>query len=319
MNREFTNIVKFICCVLIFLHHYFLGEIWVSTFGRMACAVFFFLSSYGIVNSLQKSSLSLLEFSKKRLIKVYTPLLFVNIVTIIITSIVVGLGAIPVFNVFCDRISLHETTITETFLYAFNWHKMDSVTWFIDCLLICYLFLWGVEKVEARKKRILVAIVCYVLIVGTTFKITPPTWYVIDTSGLMCGLFVAEFEPVVERYLTKKKTVISLLSVFALTTVSDIVFQDLFLGRYLKMLTIMYSITACMLVCSASFKATIKCTKVATYLGGLSFFVYLVHIKISNLVNIYCPNAILALTASLFAAVILYKVYNFMSIRKNII
>ena len=82
MSRSYTDLVKFVCCILIFLHHFYLGHSIVTPLGYLACSIFFFFSAWGISKSLDKKELNLWQFIKRRVAKVYIPLLLVNFISI---------------------------------------------------------------------------------------------------------------------------------------------------------------------------------------------------------------------------------------------
>ena len=48
MNKAITDSIKFICCIGIFIHHFYLHSPYVGFLGPTACVIFFFLSAYGI-------------------------------------------------------------------------------------------------------------------------------------------------------------------------------------------------------------------------------------------------------------------------------
>lgn len=103
MNRNITDSAKMLCCLMVFFHHFYLGNPWVSTLGRTACCVFFFLSAYGITKSLNKKSVGIMVFLKRRLSNIYIPLLIVNAITLISYMSFQGAGNIPIFSVFAIK------------------------------------------------------------------------------------------------------------------------------------------------------------------------------------------------------------------------
>lgn len=100
MDRNITNLVKFICCILIVIHHAYLGKTLTTPLGTQACTIFFFLSAYGIAKSLLSNNMGILPFVQKRLSKIYMPLLFVNAIFISLTSsAIVNEFYIPTFGI----------------------------------------------------------------------------------------------------------------------------------------------------------------------------------------------------------------------------
>lgn len=176
MNRTFTNLLKFICCILIFIHHFYLSNPLVSSFGYIACSIFFLLSAYGISKSLEKHPAGLVGFAKKRLLKIYKPLLVVNIIFIAFTGLLIkGEFSIPVFGVFCNHIDIiKDYNLGKITSYVFGFEKIDSVTWFLDVLLVSYLVIWIVHQLKTTKHRNMVSVGAYLFYMIGCVVFPPP-------------------------------------------------------------------------------------------------------------------------------------------------
>ena len=106
MNRTITDITKFICCILIFIHHFYLRNPIVYSLGYIACTIFFFLSAFGVYSSLERKPQNFYLFVKSKVKRIIFPVLLVNIIFLTITSPILGINyKIPIFRVFCDNIS----------------------------------------------------------------------------------------------------------------------------------------------------------------------------------------------------------------------
>ena len=88
IDKILTNFVKFLACIVIALHHYSQHAIGNSDGiirstlipfsaygGYFGVAIFFFLSGYGLSKSDQKRHLNFNDFCKRRIGKVYAPVL----------------------------------------------------------------------------------------------------------------------------------------------------------------------------------------------------------------------------------------------------
>lgn len=115
MNRNITDSAKMLCCLMVFFHHFYLGNPWVSTLGRTACCVFFFLSAYGITKSLNKKSVGIMVFLKRRLSNIYIPLLIVNAITLISYMSFQGAGNIPIFSVFAIKSQTYRLIVCRSY------------------------------------------------------------------------------------------------------------------------------------------------------------------------------------------------------------
>ena len=99
ISKETSNAVKVIAAIMVMFHHYsqyvMANSISESLFyqllstqgGYLGVAVFFFLSGYGLMESEQKSHLNLSAFFKRRLLKVYLPVLLVTAIWMFISPL----------------------------------------------------------------------------------------------------------------------------------------------------------------------------------------------------------------------------------------
>lgn len=90
LDRNLTDLIKFLACLMIALHHYSQGMVVAGTHnpiyqlsstqgGLLGVAIFFFLSGYGLMKSDMKHHLSVVTFFKKRLMKTYLPAVVVSL------------------------------------------------------------------------------------------------------------------------------------------------------------------------------------------------------------------------------------------------
>ena len=88
-NRGLTDIIKFLSCLMIALHHFsqirgvegasnVIYFLFATQGGYLGVAIFFFLSGYGLMKSEQSKHLTIPAFFKKRLIKTYLPAVLVS-------------------------------------------------------------------------------------------------------------------------------------------------------------------------------------------------------------------------------------------------
>ena len=79
MSKTYTNNMKAIACLLIFVHHFYMHNSGVvQILGIWMVSVFFFFSAYGLCFSLEKN-IGFAEYLKKRISKVWIPYLLVNL------------------------------------------------------------------------------------------------------------------------------------------------------------------------------------------------------------------------------------------------
>lgn len=97
IDRSVSDLAKYICCWIIAIHHYsqyelahgFSSSPFLKLFsycgGYIGVAIFFFLSGYGLMKSDQKHPVEVLPFIKRRLLKVYFPVVLTALLWICIS------------------------------------------------------------------------------------------------------------------------------------------------------------------------------------------------------------------------------------------
>ena len=134
LSKDASTCLKGLACLLIVLHH------WCARLNGIGCsnpiidlislrggitgvAIFFFLSSYGLICSQLKHRDGFLSFLKKRFIKVIIPLL--------------------VTNIFWFVVRHEDKGFVYSLLQIFNiYDLLDPVTWFCNVIIVCYLLFY---------------------------------------------------------------------------------------------------------------------------------------------------------------------------------
>ena len=316
MNRTITDITKFICCVGVFLNHFFLRSPFVSFLGPTACAIFFMLSAYGICLSLDRKPMGFTRFMLKRVLKIYIPLLMVNVLAISLTSSLCSRNlAIPTFGIYGDRLNfLENISCVQVIYYIIGIYKIDEVTWFLDVLFASYIFIWLFKQIKNNRLRVLMCVCTYFAYVFISFRITPPASFghILDPLGVVVGVVLAEM-PSVFNYL-KAKVNNSLSFIFGGLTIGlGLLLGCLqFLqGRYIKLIFALIVILGMLMVIGISSNSHARLNKFAVWLGGTSYFVYLVHVKIMNLFFVFYgeKSMILSLLGIGLTSAVLYWFY----------
>lgn len=323
MNRTFTDLVKFISCIAIFIHHFFLKSPVVAMFGYIACSIFFFLSAYGIYKSLTKKPMELVPFCKYRLLKIYKPLLLVNVLFIIMTGLLcIGNIEIPIFDVFCNSITfVKQADIFQIIEYAIGFVKIDSVTWFLDVLLVSYFLIWGITKMRNRKEKNLAIIGVTGAYLLSCVLLTPPIYYWIDPIGIVIGLlFTVNDNLIIDRIKKNYVPFVTLTITLLLIAVVGVqyVLHDSLLGRYQKCLALCASLMSVLLVIIIGLTIKMKQSTIITWLSSISYFIYLIHVKVANIVCFMLGHSsfILSLVLVICLSGILYKANKILSYGK---
>lgn len=312
MNKNTTNLIRFICCIMIFMHHFFLGHPIVHGLGHLGCTIFFFLSSYGISKSLMKTPVRFFVFFKKKIIKIWLPLIIVNLLSIIATNIFfTNQLSFPIYDIFCEKISyVPITSFTKLIGLLIGYPKIDSVTWFLDVLLLSYPGLWYINNKKIPLKFI---VYCFILWFIIGFSIIK-SYYIIDIQGILIGLLYAKYEQSINIKLQKKPIIIMFFFLFIIFFIFDITTSNTLEGRYNKIISLIYSLSFLPLVAIFSTKYNVK-LHIASFLGGISYFIYLLHVKVSCITNnIYGSNNLgMSILFTIIFSSILYYLNQFLS------
>lgn len=275
MDKNTTNLIKFACCILIFFHHYYILEDFACTWGRIACAIFFFLSSYGICKSQEKNNYTLLTFCKKRLTRIFIPYVLVNLLAIIgVSFLQKGVLAIPLFQLVGHGITyVDDSSFTDFLLYTIGLYKIDGAMWFIDVLLLSYIFIWFVIKMNHKVCRDALVIFCPIclLALDRVCKTHICLWPT-DVIGIITGILFFNHEKKVLSFIKYKHR---LFQIFSLILFTAGVFLYMFLKdnsaiewKYLEMMMLLYSFFSICIVISISIAYRCPYTKACTILGG---------------------------------------------------
>ena len=136
LRKDWCDWVKLLAAILVAVSHYstvvVINNHWSdSSFLRLWCqggyigvALFFYFSEYGLMESESKRHLTVVDFFRKRFLKVYLPVLLVSAIWI------------PLYYLY---VSQNEATIEVwTVLYDLFWGFRDCVLWFVKILFLLY-------------------------------------------------------------------------------------------------------------------------------------------------------------------------------------
>lgn len=163
LPRRYTDVWRLIACFLVVIGHYASvsivndwsrSPVWyaiASQAGYVGVAVFFFLSGFGVNESEQKKHENFYSFVKKRLLKLYKPILLVTVLWILVEFLFMG------------------KELCLTVIYDIFWGFDDVVLWFIKILFGLYLsfYLYALLKINLDSLTIpyTVLIICLLVLI----------------------------------------------------------------------------------------------------------------------------------------------------------
>ena len=189
LDRHLTDLTKFLCCIMVALHHYsqyalsnnishnIVYRLFSTQGGYLGVGIFFFLSGYGLIKSDLLNHLSFFSFIKKRLIKVYIPVLLVTTMWL------------PTRSYFLKE------SIEWQDIAGILWNWKDAVLWFIRTILelyiVFYLYSFIRIKFKTQTKRL---ILCFsFFIISVIIAIYTESLHTLSTPLFFLGISIGEF------------------------------------------------------------------------------------------------------------------------------
>ena len=269
ISKESSNIIKGLACMLIILHHYCqsLNGLNVSNFiidtialrgGVTGVAIFFFLSAYGLSESQSKKRSNFIEFVKRRLSKVFIPLVITNLIYYFIL-----LG------------NNHMFFSLKTFpLYITNIKILDGVTWFCNVIFFFYLFFY-ISFLFKKNTYKTICIVCLTIIYSMfmTHFLKDAPYCVYSIIGFPVGMIISLYkEFFYKKYIIKLSISVTFTLFFAAFIFKT--YYNLFIGNLYS-----YFITIFTSYIIYKYQSKWQTNKFLLSLGKYSYEIYLLHNK----------------------------------------
>ena len=274
-DKHSTNVIKGFFILMIVLLHLlenfpydgFLSGplntmVW-SVVSQLVVSMFFFISGYGIILSVQSKPKYAKSILTNRFLRIFLYTV-VSLIPFIIYTIATGKYSYPVGRYFLALIGLK---------------GIGNAHWFIFAILFCYLicgliYLFNFKKNLIPTILVTIAIVVYIVIACFVIKEHNRWWDTIISFPL--GMFAALFRDKINNFLKNKIVCISLMAIsVAVVVVFRLVFEKL-LGVP-KIATMLFlNIFFCLFfVCLT--KIFVLKSPILEYLGKASFAIFIMH------------------------------------------
>lgn len=304
LNIDFTNLIKFISCWLIALHHFAqyqlshnlsshpLFLILSAQGGYLGVAIFFFLSGYGLTQSYNSRSLDFFPFLKHRLIKVYTPVILLSLVYSIISLV-----------------SSHDLGIVyRSFLSIILCH---GYLWFVAVILLCYvsfiIYKYLHKSINNGIYTLLFLLLFVVILCLFTSKVWLSSYHSMSIPLFYCGVLVCEYEKYLKSFLNKNIFVVITFIVFiSIMMICDLL--DVDIVYFSKYAFVNYIFILCLIVFSARYDLQVSIKTITS----ASYDIYLVHQKVIDTIFVYCND----ISVLLYVFIVSICSYIFYHIRK---
>lgn len=289
LNKSASNLLKIAAALMVMLHHYsqhmvsngisnsLFYKLLSSQGGYLGVAIFFFLSGYGLMESEQKNHLDFFPFFRKRIFKVYLPVILVTLIWFFLSPLF--LSTSPFDN--------HETSFWgwshSLFSTFYTLRFGDEVLWFIKIILILYVGFFFFTLIWRKNKIFGVIYLSLFTFAASAFQAIYSSYFsAISIPFFSLGVAIA--------VLKDNPWKMALFSILILSSISVLSFIFLDHALFIHSMINIISITL-LIVFFSIFYFPIE---IPAILGALSFDIYLVHNKIlmclkdhSNFFSIY--------------------------------
>lgn len=262
-DRNLTDIVKFLSCLMIALHHYSQGmvvagshnpiyQLFSTQGGWLGVAVFFFLSGYGLMKSEMKHHLESLPFFKKRLMKTY---LLAVLVSLLWGGYLLIRGG---------------QKLDFQFVSGIFWNFNDEVLWFVRAIVKLYVVFYAYSWLRLQIPK--------VKLLALVFVAALAIWWVnagfVHGSSVLLffmGVSLAENDGWWSRIIRKIYPVV--IAFLAFLTLAFLYRHDAAWIHLLINYFVILSGVVLVAVCNINLPSP------PMWIGGASYDIYLVHNK----------------------------------------
>ena len=271
LDKYNSNKIKGLLALLIIIHHlsiYIKETILLKVFtivGVIAVSAFFFYSGYGLMISYLKKENYLKDFLNKRIMKIVIPYIIAIIFTILTYLLTGQLTPRKIFN------SLVEGEPVVRF------------SWYVSAIIILYVVFYLSAKFLKRKKMINIAVfggtILYCIVVNNILGFN--NWWVNSCFAFFIGIYWASYK---EKYAITLKDKNAIIGIQFLTSgyaimdiINDTDLADYIMREPIPVINMNIICIALLFVLFTILEKVRLNDKVFTFLGNISFEIYLYH------------------------------------------
>lgn len=263
--------------------------------GYLGVTIFLFLSGYGLTFSYLKKADYAKDFFAKRIFRICFPFVLLNIVHLMISSMA--------YN--------NKYTVTELLFFTTGIKLVDGTMWYIYAIFFwygCFFILFKYFKTNVIEMLIFAAgLLYFVFCYSSDFgKFWFDSAFAFPTGVVLClrREFLINF---IKRHFNYSAFILLCLFAFFFAANHG---RDSFSAVFVRS---MASVMFVLVICLFMYKVDIQGNKIMSFLGSISFEIYLIHSKLLGLklisVNnhITLINIIFYFVLSIFLALIVNK------------
>lgn len=284
LERNLTDFMKFIACVLVAMSHYsgyvlandvssaVAYKVIVATGGYLGVAVFFFLSGYGLMISDLKNHLGFWDFIRRRLKKTYLP-------AVLVSAIWLGIAATSSLDLLCNQ----------NYFMGVIWRFNDEVMWFVRAIIVMYVFFWLYSTVTLsivdKTLWLFLLLLAFAATAYSVIRIWGGEIASLSVPLFFLGMAVAKFPQYIRKILCNT-WIVGVLTLMTLCLLWVFRHDNQMLhgwGNYVAI-----GILLLILV-----RYNIRILYLPHWVGSCSYDVYLVHYKVHLLILYFMPVDVL--------------------------
>ena len=277
IDLSYSQAIKGIACLFILMGHYMqrktnspydqgiISNIIGMTTANIGLVWFMFISGYGLSLTTPKN---LIKDLFKRIIKVYLPLLFVCIITTCFYACLPNIYTPEQTNILwisSDIANLHNGNYLPVIPHMLGWPD-----WYIYCIMIFYtlyyLSFYLSKKIKTVNPTIILTILMFLYFIWAYNTFGPPRahWYRFIWVFLLGHLIARQKE---------LPTSISILIILPFLSISLLENRIMLINYFIGIFTLL-------IISTLNKYYSIKRSSLLLYLGSISYFFYLSHIRI---------------------------------------
>lgn len=288
LDRGLTDVIKFLCCILVALSHYaqyaiinglsssYLIKLISTQGGYFGVSIFFFLSGYGLTESMRKKPTDVWAFALKRISKVYIPAVVVSLFWVVILWLIPNMQP----NTTGLDVQISNSNVLITLLRVFFLSFQDSVLWFVKVIMALYIsfYMYHVAKKKSKIAALALLIVESLIVSIVTYVLIAP-FASVSVFAFVLGVVVSDYNQVISN----NKWISFFCGISLIVVIAVCVRHNSFFLHG----CINYVILLCFILSLSLFEIRLDSNK---YFGSLSYDLYLTHNKFKIWMATYQPS-----------------------------
>lgn len=193
--------------------------------------------------------------------------------------------------------------------------KVDSVTWFLDYLFVSYMVVWGLCQIKTHSISFCVLLLLMALNLACFAVFHVKYRVALDVIGLYLGYLYARYNRMHKKWLNSRMLCVVGIIALNVAYYAFVQYSDVIMFRYNLMLLLTIDLASLVLVIHFATNSALAKKGVSTclkFLASLSYFVYLVHMKVIDILKVAfdIDNILITIVATFSISVMVMSLYD---------